>query len=108
MPIEDMLRHTLVIERPTSGAVGERGLPAEPWGVLATVKGLIQPEALVVAQRGVAVSDHTAYLLPTDVKGSDRLRFEPDDGRRFYVDGVRDAAGIGHHLELDVHLVAAA
>lgn len=106
-----LLRHHLVIERAINGTEDERGMPAQTWSTLSEVRGLVQPksarELAQLSQGGPVASDHTGYLLPTDVKESDRIRFEPDDGRRFEITGVRDAAGIGHHLELDLNLVTA-
>jgi SPP1 family predicted phage head-tail adaptor len=106
-----LLRHTLVIERATAGTEDERGMPAQTWTALATVRGSVQPrsarEMAQLSQGGPVASDLTIYLLPTDVKAADRIRFDPDDGLRFQVDGVRDAAGAGRHLELDAHVVEA-
>ncbi len=80
-----------------------------PDAVLDTVRGLVQPksvrEVAQLNQAGAVVSDHTIYLYPTDLREADRIRFDPDDGRRYEVRGVRDAAGIGHHLEVDAEMV---
>jgi hypothetical protein len=45
-------------------------------------------------------------MLPTDVRAADLITFDPDDGRAYEIKGVRDAAGIGHHLEIDARMVA--
>ena len=111
MSFDDRLVHALVIERATEGAVDDYNQPARTWAPLATIRGLVTPKsALEVAQfnqAGATVSTYTIYLRPTDLKASDWIRFEPDDGRRFEIDGVRDAAGLGHHFECDAHLVVA-
>jgi SPP1 family predicted phage head-tail adaptor len=110
-PSPHLLRHALVIERAIAGAEDERGMPAQTWATLATVRGLVQPrnaqELAQLSQAGPVVSDHVIYLLPTDLREADRIRFDPDDGRRYQVDGVRDAAGMGRHLEADAHMVEA-
>ncbi|MFZ0324731.1 MAG: head-tail adaptor protein [Actinomycetes bacterium] len=103
--------HQLVIERATDGALDAYGQPARTYATLATVRGLVQPktaqEVALTNQAGAVISTHTIYLLPTDVTAADRIRFEPDDGRLFQLDGVRDVAGLGIHLELDARLVGA-
>ena len=107
----NLLRHRLVIERVTNGAVDDRNMPAQTWATLAEVPGLVQPksakELAQLSQGGPVSSDHTIFLMPTDLRESDRIRFDPDDGRRYEVVGVRDAAGWGHHLEVDATMVEA-
>lgn len=109
MPIASRLVHHLAIERVTDGTRDEYGVPDQTWALLTLVRGLIQPKTAVevaqLTQGGAVASTDTIYLLPTDVTESDRIRFDPDDGRRYQVVGVRDAAGLGHHLELDATLV---
>ena len=109
MPIASRLTQTLVIQRAVEGAENERGQATLTWPDLATVNGLIQPksarEVPSANQGGAVVATHTIYLLPTDLKASDRIRREPDDGDRFQLTGVRDAAGQGHHLECDAFVV---
>jgi head-tail adaptor len=104
------LIHNLVIERSTAGAEDlDTGHPTYSYATLSAVSGLVQPksvrEVAQLHQAGAVVSDHTIYLLPTAVSEGDRIRFDPDDGRRYEIRGVRDAAGIGHHLEIDARMV---
>jgi head-tail adaptor len=114
MPIAARLRHRLAILRLTPGVEDERGVPAQTWTVLATVRGWVQPrvgkrdsvtEGGDHTQGGPVTSDHTVFLLPTDVRAADVVRFDPDDGRRYEITGLRDAGGRGRHLELDARLV---
>lgn len=110
--IARMLIHSLVIERVTNGTADDYNMPAQTWAALGEpVRGLVQPrnarELAQLSQGGPVASDHVIYLLPTDVREADRVRFDPDDGRRYQIMGVRDAAGIGHHLEVDATMVAA-
>jgi hypothetical protein len=79
---------------------------------LATVDGRIEPksvsEMLPLTQGGVISMDHTAWLLPTDVRSSDRLRYEPDDGRRYTVLRVRSRRGgttSDLYLDCDLRMV---
>lgn len=104
------LVHRLAVERSAgNGVVDELNHEGRAWSTVATVDGLVQPKRVTeVAQlneAGAVVSDHTIFLLPVDLREADRIRFEPDDGRRYEVRGVRDAAGIGHHLEVDARMV---
>jgi hypothetical protein len=105
-----LLNSTLVIERVTNGTEDAYGMPAQTWAAYGDpVRGSVQPksarELAQLSQGGPIASDHTIYVLPTDVQEADRIRFDPDDGRLYQVDGVRDAAGVGHHLEIDAHMV---
>jgi hypothetical protein len=111
MSFDDALIHSLVIERATNGALDEYNQPSQTWATLSEVRGLIQPksvqEVAQLNQAGAVVSTHTIYMRPTAVQPADRIRFEPDDGRRYEIDGVRDAAGLGHHYEIDARVVEA-
>lgn len=111
MSFDSRLLHTLVIERPTDGAVDEYNQPTTTYATLATVPGLIQPkkveEVAALNQAGATVSTHTAYLRPTEIQPSDRVRIASGNMAGTYeIDGIRNAAGIGHHLECDVRMVA--
>lgn len=111
MSFDDRLIHTLVIERPTDGTVDDYNQPTTTYAALATVPGLIQPktarEVAQLNQAGAVVSTHTAYLRPTEVQPSDRLLIAAGDMAGTYeIDGIRNAAGIGHHLEADCRMVA--
>jgi head-tail adaptor len=109
MSFDSRLVHRLIIERSTAGAVDDYNQPTQAWATMATVPGLVQPktaqEVPQLDQAGAVVSTHTIFVRPTDVLASDRIRFEIDDGRRFEIDGIRDAAGLGHHLEIDARVV---
>lgn len=111
MSFADRLIHRLTIVRETdTGAVDDYGQPIRTPADLATVRGLVQPKAIreveLTNNAGVVVGDHTIYLLPTDITAADRVKFaDPADTRRYEVTGVRDAAGIGHHLEVDARLI---
>ena len=100
------LPHSVVIERATAGTVDDRGVPAQVWAALATVSGWIQPksarELAQLSQGGPVSSTISIYLWPTDVNEDDRITYAGDT---YQIDGIRDEAGVNHHLKLDCHLV---
>lgn len=104
-----IVRHVVVVDGSGDPVLDENGMPTTT-DVATEVKGLIQPkkatEVALISQGGAALTDHTVYLLPTAVTNDDLITFDPDDGRHYQVTGVRDAAGIGHHLEVDARMVA--
>lgn len=111
MSFDSRLRHTFIIERPTDGAVDEYNQPTTTYATLASVPGLMQPkdvrEVAQLNQAGATVSTHTGYLRPTEIQPSDRVRIASGVMAGTYeIDGVRDAAGLGHHYELDCRMVA--
>jgi hypothetical protein len=128
MSFGDRLIHDLVIERPQHLMAGGEELEDDEYPgevlrdfvPLASVKGLPQPksarEKALISQAGVALSDYTVYLFPTDLTSADRIRHVaaecavadadlPD--AIFELTGMpRNAAGIGHHFEVDCLFVA--
>lgn len=128
MSFGDRLIHDLTIERPEHLLLGgeeeldDYGQPVREFITLASVKGLPQPkgarEKALISQAGVALSDYTVYLFPTDLTNADRIRHTaaecgvvdadlPD--AIFELTGYpRNAAGVGHHLEVDCRLVVSA
>lgn len=106
MSFDRLLVHSLVIERATPGAVDDYNQPTLTWATLATVPGLIQPKsAREIAQlneTGAVRATHTAYLRPTDINEADRITIAAGGMAGTYqIDGIQDAAGHGHHLEID-------
>jgi head-tail adaptor len=125
MGIGRFLNHRVTINRAVVTFDGpdvvldDHGQPVVTDTVIATVAAGIQPksarELAQLNQAGVASSTHSIYLLPTDVSTADRivhvasacpLTVDLPDGT-YQVIGVPDAAGAGHHLELDAQLVGA-
>ncbi len=111
MSFEGLLIHTLAVERATSGPEAEYGQPSRTYATLATFRGRIEPKsAREVAQlhgAGAVISDHTLRTRPRDLRESDRIRFDPADGQLFEITGIRDMAGAGHHLTVDLALIKA-
>lgn len=107
MALAGRLRHTLVIERPTlTEDRSDRDPPSTSWADVATVKGWLQPltlqEQSQLSGAGSVTASHRLYVLPTDVRESDVIRLVPDDGRRYEVVAVIDAAGKGQHYQVDL------
>jgi len=114
-----LLTHTVTVVRTyDDGTDDEYGQPETSEAVIATVQAAIQPkaerEATLTTQAGVVVADHLIFLRPTDVTTADHLVHDPatcaapDDigPGRYEIVGTPNAAGLGHHLELDCRLVA--
>ena len=111
MSFDGLLIHRLAIERATSGAPDEYGQPSRTYATLATFRGRLEPksarEVAQLSQAGAVISDHTLFARPRDLREADRIRFDPADGRLFEITGIRDMAGAGHHLTVDLTLVKA-
>lgn len=112
------LTHTVsIIRQDKTGAESDYGHPVTEDQVLSTVKAAIQPrngrEADLVSQGGPAVGDHVIFLLPTDLTTADAILHDhlacpvtaDMPSARFEIEVIRNAAGLGHHLEVDVTLV---
>jgi len=128
MSFGDRLIHDLLIERPEHLIAGGEELEDDEYPgevlrdfvPLASVKGLPQPksarEKALISQAGVALSDYTVYLFPTDLTNADRIRHTASacgvvaadlpDAIFELVGMPRNAAGVGHHLEVDCRFVA--
>ena len=76
--------------------------------VLATVDGRIRPitarEVPLSSEAGAAITTHVADLYP--VTGLTTACWIESGGVRYDIHGIRDAAGQGHHLALDLVAVA--
>lgn len=109
MSFDSRLVHSLVIEREAAGTVDEYNQPTQTWSTLSEVPGLLQPktarEVAQLNQAGAVVSTHTIYMRPTEVQPADRIRVVVGPPGTYQIDGVRDAAGLGHHLEIDARMV---
>lgn len=117
MSFGDRLTHTVTIVRQVAtGAQGDYGHATTADSVLATVKAAIQPrrerELAATDQGGVATSEYVLFLLPTDITTADAIVHDPDTcpvsadlpAARFEIIGTPNAAGLGHHLEVQARL----
>lgn len=119
--IASRLTHTVTIVRTSSTGDpdddDEFGQPVYSEAVVATVKAAIQPkkaeEVALTTQAGAVVSDHRIYLLPIGITTADAIVHDAQDcpmrpdlpDARYEVMSVPDAAGLGHHLELEAQLI---
>ena len=113
MSLANRLVHSLAIVTPTvvdpddPAELDEYGHanPGEP--IVDYVAGMIQPksqrELALANQGGAVISTHTVFLMRRTVSTAAFIRYEPDNGDRYEVTGVRDYNfGASPHLELDV------
>lgn len=121
MSFGSRLIHTLTVERATGGMDDEYNQPSETFSAIATINALPQPKTIsemaLTTQAGVVVGNWTVFAQPGDVRESDRLLHDAvtcpvpsvNDlpSGFFQPTGVRNAAGVGHHLEIDARLVDA-
>lgn len=113
MPIQDRFVHDLAIVTPSRDAdvVDDYGQPVEGDPVTVLVSGLIQPklarEIALISQAGGQLSDHTVFLSRRDLAGAAYIRYEPDDGDRYEITGIRDFnyGTVNDHLEVDCRRV---
>lgn len=121
MSIGSRLTHTVTIVRNSVSTDpdddDEQGQPQRTESTLATVKAAIQPkradEMALTTQAGAVVADHRIFLLPTDLTTADAIVHDAQDcpmrpdlpDSRFEVTSVPDAAGLGHHLEVEARVI---
>lgn len=108
MSIGDRYRHTLVVKHlVATGTTDTYGQPVTAEATVASVPGLVQPrkgrEVTYVTQAGPVVADHYGYCDP--LASLDAECWLEVDGIRYDVLHVADAAGLGHHYELDLRRV---
>lgn len=108
MSFDSLLVHDLVIRRMAStGTLDDWGQPVTAVADVAEVRGNVQPRAVremaLASQAGVPVGDHVAFLRP--LEGIAQDCWIEYAGARYDIVGIRDAAGRGHHLEIDLRRV---
>ena len=120
MSFSSLLTHTVHIER------DEDSEQEDPYGGGTTIVGVsgpfraaIQPrsarEIAASTQAGAPLSEYTIFMLPRVVSPGDRIIHDTDictlpDQRdfgdmAFEINAIRQAAGIGHHLEVDASVI---
>jgi len=120
MSFANRLIHSLVIERKlTSATEDDYGQPVPAGTKEVAVKGLPQPKSIreiaAISQAGPAIGDWTVFLLPTDLSSADAILHRKNScpiawpmdlpDLRFEITGIRNAAGIGHHYEVDARAI---
>lgn len=116
-----IVRTVAVLDDADQPILDDYGQPTTATDTLATdVRAGIQPknarEVAALSQAGAAVSSHTIYLLPIDVSTADVIVHDPGNcpmrtdlpSQTYEVDTVPDAAGAGHHLEINATLIGSA
>ena len=124
MPIGSLLTHRVSILRRTSelDANGEPVVDADSVPVVTETldpgyAAAIQPkrsqERAAVSEAGVTTLTHTIYMTERSITAADAIIHDPDacpltvdlPAGRYEIEGPpRDAAGLGHHLEIDAVL----
>lgn len=118
MSFAALLKHVVRIERQVdTGDEDEYLQPVREPELSDPIRAAIQPknarEVALLSQAGAEVSDHTIYLRPVHLTAADAIvhdasdcPVEPDIGDvTFQISGIRNASGLGHHLEVDARLV---
>jgi len=90
-----------------TATLDDYGQPVTVETTIATVPGLIQPrrarEVALASQAGAVIGEHVGYCRA--LAGLDTDCWLELDGERYDVLGIADAAGLGHHLELNLRRV---
>ena len=99
--------HPVTVERVTSGAVDERGVPSQTWATSGTYSASNQPlseqEVAQLSQGGPVAATHRIYILGApDILEADRII---DGGKTYQIDSLMDPAGAIHHVEILAHVV---
>lgn len=106
MSLEALMRHSIQVWTPATGAEDAWGhVDPAPWVEGASVRGLVQERAgkeVAGPDLGGTVIVNAVVYLPIGTAVTPRDRLErTDTGAMYDVLYVRDAAGQGHHLEID-------
>lgn len=115
-----MLTHRVSIVRdvPTGSLDAQRHETVAATTIASAVPAAIQPtsdrERAQQADAGVVASDFTVFLRHRSLTDQDRIvhvaascPMAPDlPDATYLVRGIRDAAGLGHHLEVNVTTIA--
>lgn len=108
MSFASRLIHTVAIERATDGAVDDYNNPSRTFAAIATVGALIQPksgrELAQLNDAGRVRGEYRVFMPITDVTEGDHL-VRQTPAEVYEITFVADAAGVGHHLELDANRV---
>jgi hypothetical protein len=120
MSFDSLLTHTVHLERRAeTGTSDDYNQPeiapeiGEPF--MAAIQPRTAREMALISQAGAPVSDHTIFMRARLVASGDRIVHDATTcpvpavsdlaSASFELSGVRNAAGIGHHLEVDARLI---
>jgi hypothetical protein len=120
MSFASRLTHTVHLVRDVPGATDdEYGQPVTVTEIGENFRAAIQPktarEIALVTQAGAAYTDTTIFCLPRLMTTADKIvhvaascpvpaAADLPDGT-YELSGVRNAAGLGHHLEVDARVI---
>lgn len=122
MSFDSLLTHTVHIERDAdSGAEDDYGhavtVPETGEDFMAAIQPRTAQEMALVTGSGAPASDHTIFMRPRLLSEADKIVHDSSDCAMpdgadfgdviFEIKGIRNAVGLGHHLEVDAHLVGA-
>ena len=120
MSFGSRLTHTVSIVRKSDAhTLDDYGQPVTSDEVIETVKAAIQPrrenEREAVSQAGAATADHVIFMFPTVLRTADAIFHDQSvcpvvrdlPTARYEISGVPNAAGLGHHLEVQARLISA-
>lgn len=114
-----ILRHAPVLDELGDPVVDDYGNPVRTTDTIASdVAAGIQPrsarEVAALHEAGAVISDTRIYLLPRDVTTADAVYHDPTacpaspdlPEATYNLVNALDAAGAGHHIQVDAKLVA--
>ena len=92
MPLTDKLVHSLAIVAPTdSGDVDDYGQPVAGTPTTTTLQGFLFPrraeEREQANEAGAMVADHDVIFVERTIPDAGYIRFHPDDGDRYEIQG---------------------
>lgn len=106
MSFDQLLRHTVIINRASAGATDDYNQPSQTYAQLAVVPALIQPksgaELALLNEGGPVRGRYRIFMNPTDVKEGDQII---RDAEVYELMFIADAGGAGRHLEIDADRV---
>jgi head-tail adaptor len=121
MSFGSRLTHTVsIVRKADAHNLDDYGQPITSDDVIETVKAAIQPrrenEQGAVSQAGPAVADHVIFMFPTSLRTADAIVHDQSvcpvirdlPTARYEISGVPNAAGLGHHLEVQARLIESA
>lgn len=97
MPLTDRLVHSLAIVSPSdSGDVDDYNQPVEGEPVTVELQGFLYPrradEVSQANEAGAEVADHDVIFNLRDIPTTGYIRFAPDDGVRYQIQGAEPYA----------------
>jgi hypothetical protein len=111
------IRQVRLVDGDGADILDELGQPVTADDSKPGIAAAIQPksarEVAAIHQAGASISTHTIYTIERDFSTADAIVHDPElcpvtadlPAGRYELTGIPDAAGVGHHLELDAVLI---